>query len=971
MERHRDRLARGLFRRSPANKKEQDKASSGRNHNRIGRPSTAVQGDSKRVRECACGRGLACAGMTQAFRLLGDPRCYYVELPRFREDPPAYKYVFRNNLRAAYVRHLKKSSPAFDVNALDSDSQQSRYVALHHFHPAVVKAFHANPLTSAQRHKVPISITEHELRDLNMDFSDGDRILSVTGAATGGYYFVPSYPHACAHEDLKNLIRAERAARQAAKRGVSPPPEKVEPAQGSVIQSPMETAKEDLEARRAAVLRTVRPISAAAAAPAPSPAHEDDTDATQSQVEPNKRNEDDTDASIPVDDDTAVAKGDGTAVTPNPPQPDKRDEDEDEDEDDTHPSKPVDDDTAVAQDDDTAVAQDDGTAVTSNPPQPDKRDEDEDEDDTHPSKPVDDDAAVAKDDDTAVAQDDGTAVTSNPAQPDKRDEDDTHPSKPVDDDTAVAQDDDTAVAQDDHAAVPTSPVQPEKRDEDEDDNDEDDDHDDHDHDHDDDSTEPITTGQSNEDGEFETLVADSTAAEFDSLWADDSKDEDLEPTKFTVDAESSLSNLDKSTPVIVECENEDVDGSEHESPVNKQQSDYVGESDVPTTSANSTTPTRETDHPWDTPKYRRNTTRPEMSKMRSSGPATFIDPSVVSTPTTPSEDQKLKESEDSPPASSEPIEEEATTVPLSADAEKNDTAEKAEKETSQMVPVPTPDLKSNEPGVLSPDPPGASWDEPKRPITPKRPLSPARTVESVVSSDDSLGTTTSSVPVALRQPLPGTDPTMRIQVHNELIAWESKRRSSLARSLEFNREQWKAAREILRAGVDEVEYAERLVLGFAKAGSVFADSLQAIHDDKLLDDAGNTVSNSFMQNRLQKQRQVQEYSIDKSQAETVGEGGSAVLNSLINAQLDLAKTMRDSSQHMEEEILVEVTDLRTSIQARAREIESVGDGIIGELKRSESEVKNIWGTFPLCVVRKCYYICNSANCVYSFGFRCL
>jgi len=260
MEKRRDRLTRGLFRRSPANnnQKETESASSGRHHHqRSGRPAS---GESHSLRECACGRGLACTGMTQAFRLLGDPRCHYVELPRYRENPPAYKYVFRNNLRAAYMRHLKKSSPTLDID--EFDTQQRRYVALHHFHPAVVKAFHANPLTSAQKHKVPISITEHELS------------LSVTGAATGGYYFVPGYSHSNAHEDLKNLIRAEREARETTKRNLM---KKVDPdgpapatslptpehSQVSSVHSSIKADKEILEARRAAVQRTVRPEPAA------------------------------------------------------------------------------------------------------------------------------------------------------------------------------------------------------------------------------------------------------------------------------------------------------------------------------------------------------------------------------------------------------------------------------------------------------------------------------------------------------------------------------------------------------------------------------------------------------------------------------------------------------------------------------------------------------------------------------------
>ena len=187
-------------------------------HNRnqacAGAPSPLSAGSphGKHIRECACGRGLQCVGMTQAFRLLGDPRCHYVELPRFKKDPPAYKYVFRNNLRAAYLRHLSKGNSNFDISEFESTKR--RYVALHHFHPTVVRAFYENPLTSAQKHKVPISITEHEMQELGMDYDEKDKILSMTGKPTGGYYFVPSYQHERAHQDLKELIHAERKAKE-------------------------------------------------------------------------------------------------------------------------------------------------------------------------------------------------------------------------------------------------------------------------------------------------------------------------------------------------------------------------------------------------------------------------------------------------------------------------------------------------------------------------------------------------------------------------------------------------------------------------------------------------------------------------------------------------------------------------------------------------------------------------------------
>jgi len=112
----------------------------------------------KPFRECICGRGVACMGMTQAFRLIGDPRCYQVELPRYLKDANAFKYVFRNNLRQAYLRELVRQNPTSEKLKAELESSNTsaapkhrKYVALHHFHPKVVRAFYENPLTSAKK----------------------------------------------------------------------------------------------------------------------------------------------------------------------------------------------------------------------------------------------------------------------------------------------------------------------------------------------------------------------------------------------------------------------------------------------------------------------------------------------------------------------------------------------------------------------------------------------------------------------------------------------------------------------------------------------------------------------------------------------------------------------------------------------------------------------------------------------------
>lgn len=755
---------------------------------------------SKYIRDCACGQGLACVGMTQAFRLLGDPRCYYVELPRFRVDPPAYKYVFRNNLRAAYLRHLHSLNPNLDLPALEH-SQDRRYVALHHFHPAVVKAFYDNPLTSgaARKHKVPISITEHELQELNMDIQQNDRILSVTGAPTGGYYFCPSYAQERSHEDLKQLIKRERAIR------------------------------EEKERKQKLAVEAVVPEN----------------------IEIDKQ------------------------VTPSPATP---------------VTDPV-----------TALQE---VQLTSNSEVIEKL-----------VKPHSEDLVETPEETTSEEND---------------------IRQPEEGKTTVLDDDSITEKIQDSTHIDTEVFEGREVQDDED-----------------------------EEEEFKAVISENRASEFDSLWAEEDQGGaggDCSGNDGDEVVEEENMNGGESS-VLDRMRTADAFGTDevHE----EQEAAFVLE--VPPLKTKS--PGRETDHPWETPKYRRHLERPETTKRASSTPAHFIDPNAISMST-----RDLVGSQDSgddaggdgtsdgeiPPQPLAPAvkatpSETATAAQKSAASisaaallalKSIDEAEETPKESSLE---PMSDLKS---GEEKKDPPGWSTVENKKAAMehPRiyRKLDENRSFEDNRShaSDDSFGTGT----ITLKHNYPGADPTLRIQVHNDLIAWESKRRTDKSELLDYHEEKWQAIRSLLQEGLEEVEFAERFVSGFAKAGVIFADSTRAVCDDKMLDDSGNTVSNSFLQNRLYKKRnaQTQEYSID-SQDQSTESGQSALLNSILEAQLELANNFRDCSSHVENEILPELRELRGEIQAEVKELATLGDSIVGELKRSEIELKNIWDVFDAMV----------------------
>ena len=679
--------------------------SSSRRHGRS--PKKTSGSGPKPFKECVCGRGVACLGMTQAFRMLGDPRCYHVELPRYRKDPPAFKYEFRNNLRQAYLRQLVRQNPTNEKltaeleNAETSVPKKRRYVALHHFHPKVVRAFYENPLTSAQKHKVPISITEHELGELRMECYEEDKILSASGTPTGGYYFTPNYPHEKAHEDLKVLIQAVRSSRgkdrnkrSSRKRGVDP--------------------------------------------------------------------------NVPTDIEITTPKND---------------------DDDNREAKP---------------------ARSFN----DEKYEREDVIDNEVSK----DAKL--DSENELGRTESDAISG--------------------------------------------------------------------------------------------LLGDGSD-EFDKLW----------DKPYSREIESSL------VPETVNEEEEYIPKEESEI----KEKPEVDDPGSPRPMRDSLLSRRSADRPWATPKYRRDR---EQTPILVSGAADYIDPN-----NTGDLNNRLA-------SKSEIVDDGEDIARIAADMTIVDVQRNLL--VSPLTPV-TPDRGRRDPKF--------EWSTPAK-ASPSRASFSPRSRWSSGDDELSLDSADSDIQnfIKLDHQLPGADPTLRIQVHNDLIAWESKRRSDLSQQLEYNEERWKAARDILTDGATEAKYAERLISGVSKASRLLADSLNAVYDDKLLDDKGNTVKNSFLRNRLAKKRSAVEYSIENTSEDSKeGSGlGSILLDSIVSAQLEIANAFIRNSEHVEQEILPEITEfIKEVIDTDAMRLQSIGDAVISELKQSEIEVKNIWGKFSLEAIQ---FVCN-------------
>lgn len=199
-----------------------------------------IMGSTKFGKECICGRGEECKGVSSAFALLGDARRGYIQLPPLLVNPQTTFEREQCNLRAAYLRHLSKDNALVDLlkNQSDQFDQNMRFVALHHFHPTVVETHSAK-----KKSKSPIPLTlkpvDIDFLHLNVEYTDADRVRDAFGNLQDLYYFVPCYPFNKAKSDLKRLIRFKRILHETKDDRTLPPTL-------TSVPSPKQTARQPL-----------------------------------------------------------------------------------------------------------------------------------------------------------------------------------------------------------------------------------------------------------------------------------------------------------------------------------------------------------------------------------------------------------------------------------------------------------------------------------------------------------------------------------------------------------------------------------------------------------------------------------------------------------------------------------------------------------------------------------------------------
>ncbi|CAB9523297.1 expressed unknown protein [Seminavis robusta] len=174
--------------------------------------SSACTTERKR-RVCVCKWGDACQVMTTGFACnKNDPRGAFVILPSYEVQ-----------MITSYCKYLKEDNAAvpLDTSSEDEDpdpddlEEEEFVVAVHHFHPTVIeKFFDSSREARLEDDLLPMparTMTSEQRATLVGISSDSDRVVNhQTGAPTGEFWVVPSYPFDQAHADLKKSMGGMR-----------------------------------------------------------------------------------------------------------------------------------------------------------------------------------------------------------------------------------------------------------------------------------------------------------------------------------------------------------------------------------------------------------------------------------------------------------------------------------------------------------------------------------------------------------------------------------------------------------------------------------------------------------------------------------------------------------------------------------------------------------------------------------------
>lgn len=184
---------------------------------------------------------------------------------------------------------------------------------------------------------------------------------------------------------------------------------------------------------------------------------------------------------------------------------------------------------------------------------------------------------------------------------------------------------------------------------------------------------------------------------------------------------------------------------------------------------------------------------------------------------------------------------------------------------------------------------------------------------------------------------PDRDPKRYASAHANLLRLESKRRSEATIRFNVLKDQWDIETEILQKGLDDVLAVERLITGLSKAGKQFASHLQAVSEDKLVDDQGNITINPLNQLRLHQQRNNKGINTKKIQI------FHSIFDNCQNIMHEHSKLVYENSDRLTKDILPKIYKLKNELSLFRKAIQDKAEKILKDCELSQNLVQQSFG----------------------------
>ena len=184
---------------------------------------------------------------------------------------------------------------------------------------------------------------------------------------------------------------------------------------------------------------------------------------------------------------------------------------------------------------------------------------------------------------------------------------------------------------------------------------------------------------------------------------------------------------------------------------------------------------------------------------------------------------------------------------------------------------------------------------------------------------------------------PDRDTKRYASAHANLLRLESKRRSEATIRFNVLKDQWDIETEILQKGFDDVLAVERLITGLSKAGKQFASHLQAVSEDKLIDDQGNIAINPLNQLRLHQQRNNKGINTKKLQI------FHSIFDNCQNIMHKHSKLVYENSDRLTKDILPKIYKLKNELSLFRKAIQGKAEKILKDCELSQNLLQQSFG----------------------------